>query len=76
MHLKIQDDKVELDGVDITNHVAGLELNMIPGGATVALTLASVTVDVNVEANLLKLEKKNHTRFESLNGTTKFVRAG
>jgi hypothetical protein len=35
-----------------------------------------VTVDVNVEANLLKLEKKNHTRFESLNGTTKFVRAG
>jgi hypothetical protein len=75
MRLRIKDDKIELDGIDISNHIAGLEFNMTPtDGSTVALTLVDMKLDVQLEAQLMKMEKKNHTRFESLNGVTKFVR--
>lgn len=74
MHLKIQDDNIELDGKDIGDHVVGLELRMQPGQTEVILTMSNLEISAAVEVDLLNLEKQGHAKFKGLNGETRFVR--
>jgi hypothetical protein len=68
-------NKIELNGQDITTSVAGFEISASHNSiAEVKLTLMA-DVDVELEANLLDLEKAGHVRFRSLaNPRATFVR--
>lgn len=58
-------DRIELDGKDITQSLTEVEIKISSTITEVKLTLLA-EVDVDLEANLLNLEKAQHVRFNSL----------
>jgi hypothetical protein len=72
MHVKITDTTIELDGIDVTESVRAIEIK-ITDHAEITLTLVA-SVEADLEAELLTLEKADHVRFTSLNNETRFVR--
>jgi len=72
MLLKINKEKIELDGMNITDHVTGIEIEIFDATKVVLTLIADV--EAEIEADLLRLEKKDHARFDGLNDKPRFVR--
>jgi hypothetical protein len=72
MRLKVNDAGVWLDDKEITASVDTLEIK-ISDGVEVSLTITA-NVDLELEGDLVKLEKRDHVRFTTLNNERRFVR--